>query len=48
MIEGALAVAIGILAMWRKAAQAGLPMWSAPARKFRLQFRSAADRWARR
>src|ERR1700745_2588378 len=28
MLEGTLAVAIGILAMWRKAAKAGLPMWS--------------------
>src|SRR5271154_6085881 len=33
MTEGVLAVGIGILAMWRKAASAGLPMWSAPARK---------------
>ena len=36
--EGALAVAIGILAMWRKASRAGLPMWSAPARKFVFSF----------
>jgi hypothetical protein len=38
MIEGALAIAIGIFAMWRKASQAGLPMWSAPARKFVFSF----------
>jgi DNA-binding HxlR family transcriptional regulator len=38
LIEGAVAVAIGILAMWRKAAKAGLPMWSAPARKFVFSF----------
>jgi hypothetical protein len=38
MIEGALAVTIGILAMWRKASQAGMPMWSAPARKFLFSF----------
>jgi hypothetical protein len=38
MTEGALAVGIGILAMWRKAAQAGMPMWSAPARKFVFSF----------
>src|SRR5579859_8148518 len=30
MIEGVLAVAIGIFAMWRKAFKAGMPMWSAP------------------
>ncbi len=38
MMEGVLAVAIGIFAMWRKASQAGLPMWSAPARKFVFSF----------
>src|SRR5579863_8853227 len=38
MLEGALAIAIGILAMWRKASKAGLPMWSAPARKFLFSF----------
>jgi hypothetical protein len=37
-IEGVLAIAIGILAMWRKASKAGLPMWSAPARKFVFSF----------
>ena|SRR6185437_9770491 len=36
--EGILAIAIGMLAMWRKAAKAGLPMWSAPARKFLFSF----------
>ncbi len=36
--EGALAVAIGILAMCRKANAAGLPMWSPPARKFVFSF----------
>src|SRR5215469_4795071 len=34
LIEGVLAVAIGMLAMWRKASKAGFSMWSAPARKF--------------
>jgi len=38
MIEGAVAIAIGMLAMWRKSARAGLPMWSAPARKFVFSF----------
>jgi hypothetical protein len=38
MVEGTLAVMIGILAMWRKASQAGMPMWSAPARKFVFSF----------
>ena len=38
LIEGTLAVVIGILAMWRKASKAGLPMWSAPARKFVFSF----------
>jgi len=36
--EGVLAIAIGVLAMWRKAAKAGLPLWSAPARKFLFSF----------
>src|SRR5579862_9546808 len=31
LIEGTLAIALGILAMWRKASAAGLPLWSAPA-----------------
>jgi len=38
MMEGALAVAIGLFAMWRKAHKAGLPMLSAPARKFVFSF----------
>ena len=32
--EALLAMAVGVLAMWRKASAAGLPLWSAPARKF--------------
>ncbi len=38
LVEGALAIALGILAMWRKASSAGLPLWSAPARKFVFSF----------
>ncbi|HVO99359.1 MAG TPA: hypothetical protein VMT15_14910 [Bryobacteraceae bacterium] len=38
LTEGTLAVALGILAMWRKASAAGLPLWSAPARKFVFSF----------
>jgi hypothetical protein len=38
LIEGALAIALGILAMWRKASAAGLPLWSSPARKFVFSF----------
>ncbi len=38
LAEGMLAIGIGMLAMWRKARAAGLPMWSAPARKFVLGF----------
>jgi hypothetical protein len=38
MIEGALAVAIGILTMWRKASRVGLSMLSAPGRKFVFSF----------
>ena len=38
LIEGALAVAIGFLAMARKARAAGLPLWSAPVRKFVFSF----------
>jgi len=36
--EAALAIAIGILAMWRKSRVAGLPLWSAPVRKFVFSF----------
>jgi hypothetical protein len=38
LTEGALAIALGILAMQRKARAAGLPLWSAPARKFVFSF----------
>jgi hypothetical protein len=38
LIEGAVAVAAGIVAMARKARAAGLPMWNAPARKFLFSF----------
>jgi hypothetical protein len=38
LIEGGLAIALGILAMWRKASAAGLPLWSSPARKFVFSF----------
>jgi len=38
LIEGSLAIALGILAMWRKASAAGLPLWSAPSRKFVFSF----------
>ena len=38
LAEGALAVAIGILAMCRKASAAGLPIWSPPTRKFVFSF----------
>jgi len=37
-VEGSLAIALGILAMWRKASAAGLPLWSSPARKFVFSF----------
>jgi hypothetical protein len=36
--ESIVAVGVGILAMWRKARAAGLPLWSAPARKFLFSF----------
>jgi hypothetical protein len=38
MTEGVLAIGLGILALWRKALAAGLPLWSAPARKFVFSF----------
>jgi hypothetical protein len=38
LTEGVLAVAIGVLAMWRKASKAGLPVWSPPVRKFVFSF----------
>jgi hypothetical protein len=36
--ESVLAVSLGVLAMWRKAVQADLKMWSAPTRKFVFSF----------
>ena len=38
LTEGAVAMAIGVLSMWRKSRAAGLPLWSAPARKFAFSF----------
>jgi len=38
LAEGALAIAIGFLSMERKARAAGLPLWSAPVRKFLYSF----------
>ncbi len=38
LVEGVVALAIGILAMWRKANAAGLPMLSPPMRKFVFSF----------
>jgi hypothetical protein len=38
LVEGVVATAIGIFAMWRKAQEAGLPFWSAPAKKFLYSF----------
>ena len=38
LVEGALAIAIGGLAMRHKARAAGLEVWSAPARKFAFSF----------
>jgi hypothetical protein len=38
LIEGVLAIVIGVLAMWRKASSAGLELWSAPTRKFVYAF----------
>jgi len=37
-VEGALAIALGVLAMWRKAKAANLPLWSGPVRKFLFSF----------
>ncbi|MEP7353962.1 MAG: hypothetical protein ABI824_12085 [Acidobacteriota bacterium] len=36
--EAVLAIGIGVLAMWRKSSAAGLPVLSAPARKFAFSF----------
>ena len=38
LIEGLIAVAAGVLAMFRKARAAGLPLWNPPARKFVFSF----------
>jgi len=38
LIEGAVAIAIGLLAMQYKARLAGLPLWSPPTRKFVFSF----------
>jgi hypothetical protein len=38
LAEAVVAMAAGILSMWRKAQAAGLPLWSAPARKFVFSF----------
>jgi uncharacterized membrane protein SirB2 len=38
MLEGMVALAIGLIAMRRKALAAGSEMWSAPARKFAFSF----------
>jgi len=38
LIEGVVALTIGILTMWRKAKAAGLPMLSPPMRKFVFSF----------
>lgn len=35
---GVVAIAVGILAMWRKSRERGLPLWSAPTRKFVFSF----------
>ena len=38
LAEGALAILIGVVAMWRKAHRADLPLWSGPTRKFLFSF----------
>ncbi|MGD0297042.1 MAG: hypothetical protein ABSE86_07985 [Bryobacteraceae bacterium] len=38
LLEGIFAIALGALAMWRKAHRAQVPLMSAPARKFVLSF----------
>jgi hypothetical protein len=38
MLEGVIAVAAGIIAMWHKSGAAGLPLWNPPARKFVFSF----------
>src|SRR2546423_13157294 len=38
LTEAVVALAVGTFAMWRKAKAAGIPLWSAPARKFVFSF----------
>ena len=38
LTEAAIALAVGVLAMWRKSQTAEMPLWSAPARKFIFSF----------
>jgi len=38
LVEGAVAIAIGVIAMQQKSRAAGLELWSAPARKFAFSF----------
>jgi hypothetical protein len=38
LVEGAVAITIGVIAMQQKARAAGLELWSAPARKFAFSF----------
>ena len=38
LVEGAVAIAIGLIAMRQKARAAGLELWSAPARRFGFSF----------
>jgi hypothetical protein len=38
LTEALVALAVGMLAMWRKSEAAGMPLWSAPARKFIFSF----------
>jgi hypothetical protein len=38
MAEAVVAIVIGLASVWRKASEAGAPVWSAPARKFALGF----------
>ena len=38
LVEGAVAIAVGLIAMRQKARSAGLELWSAPARRFGFSF----------
>jgi hypothetical protein len=38
LCEGALAIGLGVVAMWRKSLAAGMPFWSPAARKFLFSF----------